>query len=90
MEAEVATHLHAAGRSAGQLPDAGAEQDLGRVERARRHHHGARLTVWRAPLGSTYSTPVASSPLPRSSITIRSTGQSARSSSLPRAQALWM
>ena len=62
--------------------DAGAEQELRRVQRAAATTTAPARTVWRAPPTSTYSTP--SPARPRSST--RSTFASARSSSRPRAQ----
>jgi hypothetical protein len=46
--------------------------------------------VWSSPPASAYSMPVASSPPFRSSRITRSTGHSARRSSLPTAVASWM
>ena len=82
MEAEVAADES----RARAVRQAGSQEELRRVDAPRGDDDRAGVDALRVPSPSTYSTPFASP----SSITTRSTGASARSSSRPAAHASWM
>ena len=73
-----------------RVRDLGAQEDLRRAQRSRGDDDDVGIDPLGLPPASTYSTPVASGPSPRSSITTRCTNEFGLSTSAPDSTFRWM